>query len=194
MASRNLRSTVGPLEQGDQVMDSPTSALIQSTLDTLTKENSLSMKLKTPPEKNMESGKTTKSPADIPTNEAVSNKELQKAIADLAATVTTLNEGLTNDIKKAGTNRAEQMESLEKKILLSPEKKNEEVTLQIQSNYDLHETRIAKMEADDALLHSLLAENKEKSLAQSYKTGLLQQQFDQLQAQVNTNQTTSEIF
>ena len=63
--------------------------------------------------------------------------------------------GLKSDIKKAGDNHSEQMVNLEKKILLSQEKKYEEVTRHINSNFDLHGDRIAKMEADNALLQTL---------------------------------------
>jgi hypothetical protein len=84
------------------------------------------------------------------------------------------------------------MANLEKKILLpSQEKRYEEVTRHINTNYELQEVRMTKIEVENASLHALLVQNTEKCLAQSYKSGILQQQIDELQAKVNTNQIAS---
>jgi hypothetical protein len=193
-----LRSGLKNLPTGPTDMASPTNSTMQHTAGTPTHESTRIIKLTPPkqtPSPSLSSQDSTDTTQGTQSTPPIMNLEsLHKSIADLGLTVTSLNTDLKLDIKKAGILNSKEMDKLEARLLASQEQKYDEINKKLLSNFETHNTKIVRLEAENAKLQQSVRENEEKRLAYMYNFVQLRQEFDDLQIQVDNNQKIQEEF
>jgi hypothetical protein len=119
-------------------------------------------------------------------------------ITDLSTNMTTLNQGLKDELKdelrNTGASIRDEMTKLEARIVTAQEEKHADLTSKIVKNQTDQDNKIAQLQAENTEMKKTMSENKDKLIAQSYQTAIIQQQLDALTLQVNTNQQSNIDF
>ena len=119
---------------------------------------------------------------------------LYSLISNLSTTVTTLNQGLKDELQKTGISIREEMSKLEERIVISQDAKYADLTSKIHENRTDQDQKIAALQTENLSMKKTIQENKDKLLAHSYQTSQLQQQMDALTKRVDKNQQDNAEF
>jgi hypothetical protein len=115
-------------------------------------------------------------------------------ITKLSTTMTTLNEGLQQEFKKATTAHTDDMTRLEHKLLESQDAKYAGLSTTMQTQHEAQSTRITILETENDRLTKQVKENSDKLLSQSFLTAKLEQQMEEMRVRVDINIQNFEEF
>jgi chromosome segregation ATPase len=112
----------------------------------------------------------------------------------LTTTVTTLHKELQDDIKNASETHKLEMTKLEERLQSAQATKYDDLAKKLQTNYEEHDERVKKLEAENLHLQQTVNDHSEKIISQAHQTAQLTEKLEALSLQMESNQQNHDEF